>query len=805
MIQWIITCCLLIAAVILLRAVGRNRLSARVRYALWLLVLVRLLVPFNLGESTLSVMNFLPREEAAQTTTADVSNIPNTSDMIGTYDPSDMTEMASSIIYPTEITGPADTVEQEDPVTTAMNILWFAGCAMTGAILLSCNLRLSGALKRSRKEVPVADYLMPVYETAVVETPCMFGLLKPAVYIIPELTEDEEALGYVLAHEQTHRRHLDHIWALLRCVCLAVHWYNPMVWLAAYLSREDGELACDEGTLKRIGEDKRTAYGETLIALTCTGHSGLMTTATTMTGSKGGLKERIKRIADRRKASVLVLIIVLLLAAVAVVAVFTGQTTDVGVNGVWRTSTSVLGVDVPSGTEGWLEYELKDGSGRVLMYQDGELFYAAPVSYTIEGDALYLTVIDEKTSTGDVREYTWTRAGDSLTLSAYKRDMLFTGVEREYPKFIGAEGYVEIESLWQGSVKAELTELEEAQLLAMLREGEAVKQNGVGLVGEKSLYYIFIRQEDGNLAVTMADDLMGVEGGVYKLPAAEEIRVFLQELGWHVPQYPTTPKMAMEMTALDSGLLLSLSRSGDGEQRVGDYKNLETANNAVYFYEYRLKPLGWTETEAPANVKETASWAVTLIGEYWSLTAYDGCDAVLFETAADGFTDRWYLLVEGELGASADAYSILRQWYDEMEQAAQPEIVIPDRGQTYLEAAEELLQQLDARSLQYTSGSKFRMSYRNTIIGSVELAEAETERRRQRGELSAEEYVVYANTVFVPENEAALSWNMAGNTIPVADSDRTYTDAPEGSFVYFRVCVFALQDDGWHLVSMGTG
>ena len=66
---------------------------------------------------------------------------------------------------------------------------------------------------------------------------------------------------YALAHELTHYRHLDHIWSLVRLVCLALWWFHPLVWAAAWLSRRDGELACDEGVLERLGSEHRLPYG----------------------------------------------------------------------------------------------------------------------------------------------------------------------------------------------------------------------------------------------------------------------------------------------------------------------------------------------------------------------------------------------------------------------------------------------------------------------------------------------------------------------------------------------------------------
>lgn len=60
--------------------------------------------------------------------------------------------------------------------------------------------------------------------------------------------------------EQTHFRHGDHIWSALRCMCLALHWFDPFVWWAAALSRTDAELACDAAAVQSLGEAERAAY-----------------------------------------------------------------------------------------------------------------------------------------------------------------------------------------------------------------------------------------------------------------------------------------------------------------------------------------------------------------------------------------------------------------------------------------------------------------------------------------------------------------------------------------------------------------
>lgn len=118
-------------------------------------------------------------------------------------------------------------------------------------------------------------------------TPCLFGLFHPAIYVTPEALKEPAILKHVIAHETVHFHHGDHCWAILRGLCTALHWYNPLVWWAAILSRQDGETACDADTIRYLGEAERAAYGRTLIDMTCQKPTNPLVTATTMTGGAG--------------------------------------------------------------------------------------------------------------------------------------------------------------------------------------------------------------------------------------------------------------------------------------------------------------------------------------------------------------------------------------------------------------------------------------------------------------------------------------------------------------------------------------
>jgi beta-lactamase regulating signal transducer with metallopeptidase domain len=329
MIEWMVSSSILIAVMIALRHFLRGKISLRIQYALWALVLVRLLVPLSLGNTGFSVLNILPENPAGAVLSATQSG--------GV--PGDAYTLPAGTAAAPEHYAAAGAQEEtphdnQDAVTNVeahitdwgaiVFAVWIAGLALVGSFLLVSNLRFAARMKKTRSVINAGEYRLSVYVTSAVDTPCLFGLFRPAIYVTPETAADATMLRHAAEHETTHFRHGDHVWSVLRGVCLALHWYNPLVWYAAFLSRRDAELACDEATISRIGEGERAEYGRTLIGMTCRKRSSLLLTATTMTGSARGIKERIMLIAKKPQMAVSSLVAVVLIAAVAVGCTFTG-------------------------------------------------------------------------------------------------------------------------------------------------------------------------------------------------------------------------------------------------------------------------------------------------------------------------------------------------------------------------------------------------------------------------------------------------------------------------------------------------
>ena len=328
MLEWAITSSVLIFVVLALRRLLMGKISLRLQYGLWALVLVRLLVPVSFGATAMSVLNLVQN--------ATISD-PIVGYMGGHTIQSSITEPDPTLpleeqqkqyeqnLEQWQAEMDADRAQNGTPISleTVFLAVWGAGASALGLWLLRVNVRFARNLRRSRRPL-ASDCPLPVYVTGAAQTPCLFGLLHPSIYVTEEVAAEETVLRHSLAHELTHYRHRDHIWAALRGLCLALHWYNPLVWVAAGLSRQDGELCCDEATVKRLGESERASYGRTLLAVTCQGHGNPLLTATSMTGSGNGIKERIILLAKRPKTALYTLIAVILVAVIALGCTFTG-------------------------------------------------------------------------------------------------------------------------------------------------------------------------------------------------------------------------------------------------------------------------------------------------------------------------------------------------------------------------------------------------------------------------------------------------------------------------------------------------
>lgn len=337
----LLTSSVLIAALLLLRRVFRRSVSRRVQYALWALVLVRLLVPANLPALDHNVLTAVdpvvqdiealyitPHQIVYDTPSgANIYGPPNTPAVtVGPATPDNKLTFSVEDAFHTPVE--ATTLYQRQIVLEdLLRPVWYAGMAFMAVWFFFSNLLFWWRLRRRRTPYAAENCTRRVYLVEEgLPSPCLFGLFRPAIYLTPAAVSSPEALRHVLAHEETHARHRDPLWSLLRAVCLTVYWFDPLVWAAALASKNDCELACDEGAILRLGEAERIPYGRTLLSLIPVrrGPSNPLLSATTMTAGKKQLKDRVTRIAQSRRTVGIALFAVLAIAAAVCAATFTG-------------------------------------------------------------------------------------------------------------------------------------------------------------------------------------------------------------------------------------------------------------------------------------------------------------------------------------------------------------------------------------------------------------------------------------------------------------------------------------------------
>lgn len=285
---------------LLLAAAGRH-LPPGLRHALWLLVFVRLLVPVA-PASPFSLLSL---------------GSPGAADWLPGLDP----RLLAASLAGTATAGGELSAAGEPTGTSAVVaavVLWLLGALLVAGRALVVERRLRRALRRA---VPPVDRRLaallaeagerlgvrrrvPVLETSCVDSPALHGLLRPRILLPPRFAAaaSEPALRHVLLHEMAHLRRRDLWWRVLAFAAAALHWFNPVAWIALRRLDAECDLACDAAVLSRLGEGERTAYGRTLLSAAAAapawGHGASVVALPLST--RHTLKRRIRMIARFR-------------------------------------------------------------------------------------------------------------------------------------------------------------------------------------------------------------------------------------------------------------------------------------------------------------------------------------------------------------------------------------------------------------------------------------------------------------------------------------------------------------------------
>jgi len=313
----------------------KHKLAKSIQYYIWLIVLLRLLLPFSFEGSIMN--NVFYGEQAAK----EISSLSTVMPMNGANKSINETTNSSSISNVQEkvangvYNGDADHGRYFiDLFNQYALYLWILGVIITLTANLTGYARFAKYLKQANKPAGYEETQLlaslakgknvRLVRNHFISTPILMGILRPRI-VIPDISFNENQLKNILLHEIAHLRRFDMGVKWLTMIAASIHWFNPLMYLIKKEINHACELACDEAVIKDFNSAEKQAYGDTLISVAAEHKYPLGVLQATMCEEKGSLRERLIAIMNHHKKSRFVIIFsVVLLGAIIFSAVYLG-------------------------------------------------------------------------------------------------------------------------------------------------------------------------------------------------------------------------------------------------------------------------------------------------------------------------------------------------------------------------------------------------------------------------------------------------------------------------------------------------
>ncbi len=233
-------------------------------YVLWTVVFFRLVCPvsFTTDYSLLGLINVEPAQQGRiEYISADVlENLDEaeiTENKIEMNMEEDAVSKVQGLIQRTEET--AFSGFHGKLLIKAGSLFWFFGMVL----LAGSSIREFILLQKGLKEAVLEKE--SIYYSKNIKTPFTIGIFKPAIILPANLKEEEKV--YIILHEQVHIQRKDHIIRIISFILLCVHWFNPLIWAAFFISGRDMEMSCDETVVRKLGSGVKKDYSMSLLSL----------------------------------------------------------------------------------------------------------------------------------------------------------------------------------------------------------------------------------------------------------------------------------------------------------------------------------------------------------------------------------------------------------------------------------------------------------------------------------------------------------------------------------------------------------
>lgn len=402
-VYFIITSSLMIILMLLFRSIFRKKLSSNVIYTLWIILYLRLLIPFGYWEipvfGTTAEIIYRPMAVAEQlfdkpqadTVPIYEESLKNDAPMMETQPESESIKVYDAIIPDNTVitqefdfteNAPSKRANEEEHLSLSTIVLsiWFAGSLMVAGYVVLQNHKL----RKKVDELNVVEQIdgIDVCISKELKTPCLFGVRDPKILLTEEVLNDPILYKYAIKHELEHYKHKDHIWNGERIFICILYWWNPLIWYASKCVAEDAELACDERVLKNKSIEERKKYGYALLQMIENAQNKPLCLATSFSGNKNATKQRIKAIIRKTKTRKYILapVVMILIIFTIVGCVYPSEKSYIKTN-EWKTGeTEELNYH-----EAKYEYSLQNEFQSMLFYYEsyeyGELTERSILSY----------------------------------------------------------------------------------------------------------------------------------------------------------------------------------------------------------------------------------------------------------------------------------------------------------------------------------------------------------------------------------------------------------------------------------------
>ena len=306
----------------------RNRLPKSAQYYLWLVVIIAMLVPISqivvLSDNQATAM------PALQRVTAPVAQMPTISETVTRFVITQGEEQTrlQNIAHLADTNAPAYYARRQEiisPVTlfTTHFVRAYPFGVLIVAVWYVANYLFFSKMYRRRNLLPDAETkqllakmcsgrVPRLYYNQLATTPMILGVFCPMI-ILPDKDYSPEQLYAILSHELTHLRRKDIFIKWLTLLATALHWFNPIVWLARREIDRNCELSCDEAVIRNLDVNGKRVYGNTLIAVSANSKAPRAIASATMCEDKKNLKERLGAIMKNKKHTRIAIVLSVLL------------------------------------------------------------------------------------------------------------------------------------------------------------------------------------------------------------------------------------------------------------------------------------------------------------------------------------------------------------------------------------------------------------------------------------------------------------------------------------------------------------